>query len=265
MKNNGLELLDVGPPSLIGTTTHPGFVTNNNYNWSSGVGVTVGWFGKFFCDKVGVGVAYTPRTKMQKFRRYRGFFAQGGTFDLPQRWNAGISYRWIPCSTIAFDVEWVDWPQITALSNPLNVVNGFTNNNDRLGGPAGTGFGFKTQTFYRLGIDYKWRNVTVRAGYRYANTPMGPANTAANILLVDTVKQFATVGATYEFDCANEVSFFYAHGFKNDINGHNSIPPGLPPSAGGPPPWGFGGGEANLSSTKRVLGFSLGHKFLTLF
>lgn len=260
-KNNGLERLDVGAPlPAPSTTVAPGFVTDNNYNWSSGVGVTLGYYGRFFCDKVGVGVAYSPRTHMQKFRRYRGFFANGGEFDLPQRWIAGISWRWIPCSTVAFDVEWVDWAQISALANPLNAVAGFTDTSARLGGPNGTGFGFHSQTFYRVGIDYKICNLTLRAGYRFAKAPIGPSQTAANILLLDTVEQFATVGATYEVDCANEVSIFYAHGFKNKINGHNSIPPGLPPSLN-TPPFGFGGGEANLSQQKRVLGVSLGHKF----
>lgn len=262
-KNNGLENLNLAlpPPTLPGFTVAPGFVTGNNYNWSSGVGFTIGYYGRFWCDKIGVGVAYSPRTHMQNFRRYRGFFAEGGQFDLPQRWIAGISYKWIPCSTIAFDVEWVDWAQIKALSNPLRVIEGFVDVDSRLGGSDGTGFGFKSQTFYRIGIDYRIGALTVRTGYRYANAPMDPSQTATNILLLDTVKQFWTIGATYEVDCQNEISFFYALGFKNKINGENSIPEGLPPSIDPTPPWGFGGGEANISQQKRVLGISLGHKF----
>lgn len=259
VKNNGLERLDLGlPPPLPGTTVAPGFVTNNNYNWSSGVGVTLGWYSRFFCNRVGLGLAYSPRTKMQKFTRYRGFFANGGEFDLPQRWIAGISWKWIPCSTIAFDVEWVDWAQISALSNPLNAVAGFTDASARLGGSNGTGFGFVSQTYYRIGADYKIGKLTLRAGYRYANAPIDRSQTATNILLLDTVKQFATLGATYELDCANELSMFYAFGIKNKIYGQNSIPPGLPPSLGGT---GFGGGNADIAQQKRVLGVSLGHKF----
>jgi long-chain fatty acid transport protein len=263
VKNNGLERLDIGlPPPLPGFTVAPGFLTCNNYNWSSGVGVTIGYYGRLFCDKLGIGCAYTPRTYMQHFRRYRGFFANGGQFDLPQRLIAGFAYKWIPCSTIAFDVEWVDWAQITALSNPLRVTEGFFEEESRLGGTHGTGFGFKSQTFYRVGIDYRFGNFTVRTGYRYANAPIDRDQTATNILLLDTVKQFWTVGGTYEFDCQNEISFFYAIGFKNKINGQNSIPEGSSPDINTPPStWGFGGGEANISQQKRVLGISLGHKF----
>lgn len=261
VKNNGLENLDQAA-TFGGTTAAPGFTTDNNYNWSSGVGATIGYFGRFFCDKVGVGVAYTPRTHMQHFRRYRGFFADSGQFDLPQRWIAGISYKWIPCSTVAFDVEWVDWAQISALSNPLNVVAGFADPTARLGGTNGTGFGFKSQTFYRIGLDYRIQQFIVRAGYRYANTPIVPSQTAANLLLLDTVEQFITCGATWELDCNNDISIMYAHGLRHDVDGSDSIPPGLPPSPTHvTPPFGFGGGEANLSQTQRVLGIAFGHKF----
>lgn len=248
-KNNGLENLDLGgfTPS---TTVAPGFVTDNDYNWSSGVGATIGWYSRFFCNKVGLGVAYSPKTKMQSFRRYRGFFAENGKFDLPQRWIAGVSWKWIPCSTVAFDVEWVDWEQIPALSNPLNIIAGFADPEARLGGPQGTGFGFNSQIFYRVGIDYKIADLTLRAGFRYAKAPIGPSQTATNILLLDTVEKFITVGATYQFDCSNELSFFAAWGLKNTINGEDSIPVPV-----------FGGGEANIAQQKRVIGVSLGHFF----
>lgn len=249
LKNNGLEELDQALP-VGGTTVAPGFVTNNGYNWSSGVGVTLGWYGRFFCDTLGLGLAYSPQTKMQSFRRYRGFLANSGKFNLPQRWIAGIAYKWIPCSTIAFDAEWVDWPQVKALANPINILAGFTDPDARLGGPQGTGYGFRSQTFYRLGIDYRIGSVTLRTGYRYARQPNTSSQTAANILLLDAVEQFFTLGATWEVNPCNELSFFYAHGFRHTIYGQDSIPVPF-----------FGGGEANLTQRKNALGVAWGYKY----
>lgn len=257
-KINGLQNFD---NALF--SAHPGFVTNNGYNWSSGVGVTLGWLSRFWCDRIKVGVSYQFHTTMSKFRKYRGFFAQGGTFNIPQRWQAGISFRWIPQSTVAFDVEYLDWNQIKALNNKLadNLLEqalGLTTDK-QLGRDNGSGFGFKRQIFYRVGIDYKfgqfcwgnchlWDAFTLRTGFRHVNSPFDNTQTGVNFLTLDTVLNFWTIGFTVDRGCF-EFSGFYAHGFQREVKGKNSVPSVL------------GGGEVNLKQRKNAIGLSAGYKF----
>lgn len=226
------------------TTTAPGHVTNRKYAYSQGVGVTLGWRSQL-TDWLSIGATYQPQTHMHRFKKYRGFLAQHGKLNIPTKIAGGIAIRFLPCATIAFDVEYIGWNKIKALKNPLILPTPFIPST-LLGNPNAAGFGFRSQTFYRVGIDYDINDCwTVRAGYRYAKSPIRSSQTAVNLLICDTVENFATVGATYIINCNNEVSMFYAHGFSHKISG-NSVPIAL------------GGGNVKLRSHTDAVGISWG-------
>ena len=122
---------------------------------------------------------------------------------------------------------------------------------NKLGSNDGSGFGFRDQWYYRVGIDYDILDcVTIRAGYRHTNTPIRRSQTAVNALTVDTVEDFITLGATWCINACNEVSFLYAHGFNNKVRGKNSIPTPR-----------FGGGNADLKQYTDVVGIQFGHTY----
>lgn len=223
----------------------PSATTNRGYDYSNGVGFTVGYRCQIL-PTLSLGVAYTPKGHMRKFHKYRGFVVDHGKFDTPERVAGGIAWRWSPCSTIAFDVENVQWRDIPQLRNPLSP-NLFTS---RLGLKDGAGFDWRNQTFYRVGIDYDiWDCLTIRAGYRFARQPIKRTQTAANVLTCETVEQFFTCGATYGFEFCNycsEFSFFYAHGFDHKVKGKDAIPVLL------------GGGNVDLEQSQNIVGVSLG-------
>ena len=223
----------------------PGRVTNRSYNYSQGAGFTLGYRGQI-TDCLSIGVTYQPKTYMSKFKKYRGFLAGDGRLNIPQKIGGGVAWRFLPCATVAFDVEYINWKRVKALHRPLQT-NLIAN---KLGSHSGSGFGFRDQWFYRVGIDYDvcdW--ITVRAGFRHANTPIRRSQTAVNALTVDTIEDFLTLGATVCINPCNEVSFFYAHGFNKKIRGKNSIPAS------------FGGGEADLKEYADVFGISWGYVF----
>lgn len=227
-------------------SANPGHVTNRGYSYSSGCGVTIGaqWH---VLPCLTIGAAYQPQTSMRKFKKYDGFIAQDGKFNIPQRWFAGIAWRFLPCATIAFDIEHDRWTDINALHNPL-LDNGQLN---QLGSRHGPGFGWRSQTYYRVGIDYALtENIIVRAGYRHVNSPIRRSQTVVNQLTLDTVRDAVTVGGTYIINDCYEASTFFAWGFRHRINGKNSIP-GFP----------FGGGEADLKQQKYALGVSFGWNY----
>lgn len=223
----------------------PGHVTNHRYAYSQGCGFTLGYRCQV-SDTFSIGVTYQPKTHMSRFNRYKGFLAQRGKLDIPAKIGAGIAWRFVPCATFAFDVEYINWRRVKALHNPLqeNLTA------HKLGSNNGSGFGFRDQWYYRVGMDWDILDcVTVRAGFRHTNTPIRRSQTAVNALTVDTVQDFLTLGATWCINACNEVSFLYAHGFTHKVRGKHSIPGS------------FGGGNADLKQYTDVVGISWGHTF----
>lgn len=162
--------------------------------------------------------------------------------------GAGISYRVLPCVVVAFDVEHIQWSKIPALHNPILPSGSIFPN--LLGSNNGPGFGFKDQWYYRVGAEWTiTEEFVARIGFRHANTPIKPSQTAVNVLTLDTVENFLTVGGTWNINPCNELSFVYAYGFENTVKGKNSNPII------------FGGGETNIKEQKYALGVAWGWKF----
>lgn len=268
IKVNGFQRFDVPPaffppnfPPTPGTSA-VGSVTNRGYNYSNGLGFTLGWQWHI-TDTIAIGLTYQPKTKMSRFNKYRGFIAEHGRFNIPQKIGFGISWRFIECATIAFDIEHIEWNKVRAVHNPIignattplptppfpaGTVLPFPNT---LGNNNGPGFGWRNQTYYRVGIDYAFNDSwTFRAGFRHVNCPFKGSQTALNALTLETLENVVLGGATYKWDCANEFSGFFGWGFNKKVKGDtNSIPVLL------------GGGEANLEQRVWVVGLSWGHSF----
>ncbi len=237
LKVNGLQNFD--NPLF---TLHPGDVTNRGYDYSHGVTATIGWRSQIF-DWLAFGATYQPKTTMSKMKKYKGFLVKG-RLDVPEKVGAGIALYPIECCAIAFDVEWIRWSQVHSLSNKLLHDNVLM----LLGTENGPGFGFRNQWYYRVGVDYQLDDYwTIRAGFRYAPTPVRSTQTAVNALTLDLVQNFLTVGATFRYDCNNEFSAFFAWGFRHQLKGDNVIP--LIP---------FGGGNVSLKEQKYAAGLSWG-------
>lgn len=242
IKVNGLQNFDRFP-----LTIDPGHVTNRGYNYAHGWGFTIGYYGRL-TDALSVGLTYQPKTSMSRLDKYTGFLAHRGRLDVPPKIGAGIAYRFTPCFAVAFDVEKIEWTKIKSLSNPLLPAGGFIPN--PLGANNGPGFGFRDQWYYRFGVEWTidecW---TVRCGFRHANSPIKRSQTAVNVLTLDCVENFATVGATYNLNCCNEISVMGAWGFQKEIKGKNSNP------------LIFGGGETDLKEQKYAIGLAWGWKY----
>jgi long-chain fatty acid transport protein len=246
LKVNGLQNFD--HPAVVGVpggTIDVGHVTNRGYDYSTGWGVTVGYLGHL-TDCLSVGVTYQPETSMSRMNKYKGFLAQRGKLNIPRKIGAGISYRILPALVVAFDVEHIHWKPVKALSNPLLHQGDL----ELLGSSDGPGFGFRDQWYYRVGADWQINECwSVRAGFRHANTPIRPSQTAVNVLTLDTVENFATVGASWNVSESNELSIVYAYGFEKKIHGKNAIPVEL------------GGGNVSLKEEKYALALAWGYKY----
>ena len=206
-KAEGLQNFD-NPMS----TSSMGNVTNNGYDSSTGWGVRLGWTGKV-APNVTLGATYQSKTRMGKFSKYKGLFAEQGDFDIPANYGVGIAVKVNPQTTIAADVEKIQYSGVKAIANSGS-------NMAQLGTDGGPGFGWRDMTIFKLGVSHELSNaLTLRAGYSKGRQPIPSDETFFNILAPATVEDHLTLGATWALANNAELSLGYMHAFKKGVTG----------------------------------------------
>lgn len=118
------------------------------------------------------------------------------------------------------------------------------------------GFGWKDQTVYKLGMDYKWSpTLTVRGGLNYGKTPIQKDQVLFNMLAPATVEKHITFGFTQMLDKDSDFTFTYMHAFRNTIEGPTVFPPA------GYTANGMQGNNAAITMAQTSLSFAYGLKF----
>jgi long-chain fatty acid transport protein len=223
----------------------PGNVTGRGDENSSGWGLKLGWTGKV-TDAVTLGATYQTKIHMGKLDKYKGLFAEGGGFDIPETYGAGIAVKAMPKLTLAGDIQRINYGDVPSVGNPVDC---FFAGTCMLGASNGPGFGWRNTTVYKLGVSYEWSNdLTLRAGYATLRQPIPANQTLFNILAPGVVEDHLTIGATWAVAANKELTLGYVHAFNKKVNGSNSIPPFL------------GGGNANLQMHQDSLGIAFGWK-----
>lgn len=189
----------------------PNHLTNNGYDSAHGFGARVGYLGKF-PGNISVGAAYATKVYMTRFHRYSGLFAQGGKFDMPSNFNAGIAWKPVPILKLGFDYQRINYSDIPAIANP-------SSNQAPLGADGGPGFGWKNVNVYKFGASVKaMPNLTLRAGYARSDNPVQASDVTFNILAPGVVRDHYTLGATYGLG-NSEITAAYMHAVKNTVTG----------------------------------------------
>ena len=234
-----------GLNAFAGISSDPANLTNRGDDSSTGWGLKFGWTGKVF-PNVTLGATYQTKTRMTPFKKYKGLFAEGGDFDIPETYGFGIAVKATPKLTLAGDIQRINYGKVKAVGNPADCL--FTGA-CLLGQSNGGGFGWRNTTVYKLGVSYDWsKDLTLRAGYVTLRQPIPANQTFFNILAPGVVEDHVTLGATWGLSPATELTVGYMHAFKKKINGSGSIPAG------------FGGGNANIQMNQNSLGFAFGWK-----
>jgi long-chain fatty acid transport protein len=218
----GLEPFDNGTAS-----SSPGNVTNNGTDTSTGYGLRVGWTGEV-TPMVTLGATYQTKTKMGKFDKYKGLFADQGGFDIPSKYGVGIAVKAMPETTVAFDFERIKFSDAPSVSDSGSVPQ-------QLGTTGGPGFGWQDINVYKLGVSHAYSSdFTVRAGWDHCDQPIPNKETFFNMLAPGVVQDHLTLGGTWALADKSEISVAYVHAFSKSVNGSGSIAPTS------------GGGEANI-------------------
>ncbi len=268
-------LQSFGPaPTGLGFTSNPDAydLTNKGPDWAYGLGFRLGWLGKFYDDRLSLGLNYSSRVWMTRFKKYSDLFAQQGSFDIPPNYAAGFAYKVTPKFHVAMDVEEILFHDIASVGNPgpdaanpssfFSLCPGADKTPCELGGPLGLGFGWNNQTVYKLGMDYKWSHrLTLRWGVNYGKDPI-PANQVLFNMLAPAVTEYhVTLGFTrvihdpitkYLGGKEGEISMDYQHAFNNTLKG---------PTAFGPSGGIVNGTNASIAMKQDALGLSYGIKF----
>ncbi len=193
-------------------SSSPGNVTNRGRDHSTGWGIRLGWTGEV-APNVTLGAAWQSRLRMGKFDKYRGLLAEQGGFDIPANYGIGIAARMNPKTTVAADIQTIEFGRIALLGNSGNAAT-------LLGANDGPGFGWRNMTIFKLGASHAPRDtLTLRAGISHGTQPVPGDQTSFNMLAPVTVQDHLTAGATWTLRSGGELSLAYAHGFRKTVNG----------------------------------------------
>jgi long-chain fatty acid transport protein len=207
---DGLQNFDF--PAPFNASASPGNVTNKGGDDSYGWGIRLGWVGQV-APNVTLGATYQTKTRMSKFDKYKGLFAEQGDFDIPENYGIGIAVKATPNLTLAADVQQINYGGIKSIANSLTSPG-------LLGDANGPGFGWRDMTVYKLGASYEYsKDLTLRAGYSTTRQPIPSDQTFFNILAPGVVENQLTLGATWTLANKAELSVAYMHAFKKTVNG----------------------------------------------
>ena len=221
-----------------GSSADPENLTNQGTDSSTGAGLRLGWTGQI-TPALTLGATWSSKIHTGKFDKYRGLFADSGSFDIPANYGIGAAFKATDTFTLAADIQRIEYGGVKSIANPLaNLLSG-----NALGTQDGAGFGWRDVTVYKIGASYDVNpDFTVRAGYSYNTQPVPRDQTLFNILAPGVVQQHVSLGGTWKTG-GGELSVAFTHAFKNTVKGKASIPT-----------FPYGGGEANVSLEENILG-----------
>lgn len=235
-----------GIGAFAGFSADPQHLSDRGTDSSLGAGVRLGWTGTV-APGVTLGATWASKVRGQ-FDDYRGLFADGGRFDVPENYGVGITWRPNGAWTLGADLQRIRYGQIGAVGNPLSpLLRGVP-----LGAAGGPGFGWRDISVIKLAAAYQVSpTLTVRGGISHTQQPVPAGQTFLNTLAPGVVQSHLTLGATWKTAGGVEVTGYAAHAFGKTVRGNGSIPPGNPPG-------GFGSGNANVRLKETILGVSFG-------
>lgn len=210
-------------------SSDPTHVTNKGNDDAWGAGVRLGWTGNV-TSNITVGAQYSSKIYMQEFERYAGLFAEQGDFDIPANFGIGLAVKMTPNTTVAFDVQRIQYGDVAAIANKGPTADQFMgalagvltggvagSTSNPLGTDAGWGFGWEDITVYKLGVSHvlnsQW---TVRGGVDIGENPIDDDQNLFNILAPGVVKKHLMLGFTYSPDQYTEISASLMHALRED-------------------------------------------------
>lgn len=197
----------------------PASLTDNAHSNSFGFGARIGYLGEW-SPRFSLGASFQTKVKMGEFDGYAGLFAEGGDFDVPANWTAGVAVKPTDRLSIAFDVQQVLYGDVNSVGNPL--LPGLQT--ARLGDASGAGFGWQDMTTFKGGVE--WRSSdhwAWRAGYSFGEQPIPSTEMLFNILAPGVIEQHLTFGFTRGLGQGREISIAVMRALSKSVEGPNPL------------------------------------------
>lgn len=180
---------------------------NQVFGWGLSAGLTYK-----LTDRLQLGAAWISEQEMGDFK----WNTLSGRFEMqmngPQSLAVGLAFQPNPGLLVEFDVKRIYF------SDVLDRVELKTP-----GGVATLNFGWDDQTVYALGIQKTVNpKTTVRAGFNYGESPIGPEDVAANIGSLAVVEKHVALGATRQLGQRVYGSLSYMHAFNNEVKSNTT-------------------------------------------
>jgi long-chain fatty acid transport protein len=194
---------------------------------SYGFGGKIGIMGQVV-DGLTLGATYQTVLSMSAFDKYKGLFAEGGKFDVPANWTAGLAYS-TGKMTFAFDVKQILYSKVKSVGNimllPTNPDGTPNLNFKLLGDNEGSGFGWKDMTIFKVGAQYGvCETMDLRAGFSHGNNPVQESEVMFNILAPAVIENHVTLGFTKRFG-KKELDIAIVRALNNALTGKNQMDP----------------------------------------
>ncbi|GAC1420694.1 MAG: TonB-dependent receptor [Candidatus Velthaea sp.] len=190
-------------------------LSDNGQSTSNGAGFRLGLLGKL-SDRVNVGAAFSPRIHMSPFAAYKGLFANQGSFDVPANYTVGVAINPSGRLTFAADFARINYADVASISNP-------STNAAPLGATGGPGFGWRSISVERIGLEYHvLPTTTIRAGYNHGESPVQSRDVTLNILAPGIVSDHITLGLSEAVGRRAELTFAYTRGLPSSLSGATS-------------------------------------------
>lgn len=211
-----------GVASFAPFSAEPAALSDNGHDTAFGYGLQLGWQGELGTALHG-GVSWRSRIYMEEFDRYRGLFAEGGDFDIPQMFNAGLAWTGLADHTLLLDLQHIRYSEIDSVGNALlpNLATA------RLGDRDGAGFGWDDVTVVKLG--WQWQQnarQAWRAGVSYAEQPIPDTEVLFNILAPGVQEWHFTGGFSRAVRPGITLSGMAFYSPAKTVRGDNPLGPG---------------------------------------
>lgn len=196
----------------------PGHVTNNGFDHSNGLGLSLGWRWNL-TRSLTFGLAFVKRSAVGQFKKYRGFEPQHAKNFIPETVGTGFTYRFN--KKLAGRIEAL-WTHSGNLPNSNNAIlpNGKLNTAKR-GSKRCSGSGLQDATFINLGLGYKFNpllSIGVGFSHRIKLPRKSPYIISHSYINLTTFNQ-VTFGANFDYHRHN-IYFTLSHGFENRQSGY---------------------------------------------
>ncbi|RCX24869.1 OmpP1/FadL family transporter [Thioalbus denitrificans] len=162
-------------------------------------------------DALTLGVSYATRQAMDEFKWNTLAGEYGMTMDAPPILSVGLAFEPMPGLLVEADVKHIGFSEV------LDKVDFNTP-----GGKTQMNFGWDDQTVFAIGVQKQVNpKTTVRLGFNYGESPIGPEDVDSNIGSLAITEKHLSLGVTRQLGQRLFGSLSFAHAFHNKVTSNS--------------------------------------------